>query len=177
MPAEKRRSITWFFWSFLVLIGSVFFSCTSEDCVSTFNNYLLVGFFEEKINQAGEHPKIDTVFYSVKADGNEVEFYTPGTTVSLLTLPVNPADNITSFELTMLDSISYDSLNNPIYHINPNPHYITVSYNRSQRIISEDCGVEIAYSKLKINEITFDSTNLVEHNLSRFNEVNIEIFF
>jgi len=177
MPAEKRRSNTWFFSSFLVLIGIVFFSCTSEDCVSTVNNYLLVGFFKKGINQAGEHPEIDTVFYSVQADGNDVEFYTPGTTVSRLTLPVNPADNVTSFELTMLDSITYDSLNNPIYYINPNPHYITVSYHRSQRIISEDCGVEIAYSNLKINEITFDSTNLVENNLSRFNEVNIEIFF
>jgi hypothetical protein len=77
----------------------------------------------------------------------------------------------------MLDSISYDTLNVPTYHINPNPHYIGVSFNIGRRIISEDCGVEITYTGMELNEITFEDTLVVDDKLSRLNDVNIEVYF
>ena len=177
MTVQNSRSSRSIFWVFNFFVGSIFFSCANEDCVSIANNYYLVGFFESELNNQGEYPKIDTLFYSVTADGNDVVFYDPDTSVSVLSLPVNPSADRTSFELIMLDSISKDSLNNPVYHINPNPHYITVNYKRSQRIISEECGVEINYSKIKIEEITFEDTLLVSDRLSRLNEANVKVFF
>lgn len=177
MPGKRIKSYKLIFWSFALLGGSLFFSCANEDCISIANNYYLVGFFDSEPNSSGENPAIDTMFYSVKADGNDVVFYTPDTTVSVLSLPVNPAADNTSFELTMLDSITYDELNNPIYHINPNPHQITVSYRRNERIITEDCGVEISYTNLDVEEITFQDTVVINNKLSRLNEVNIEVFF
>ena len=177
MAEENRGSYRSIFWLMVLFVGSIFFSCANEDCVSISTNYYLVGFFESERNDAGEFPKIDTLFYSVKADGNDVVFYDPDTTVSVLSLPVNPAADKISFELIMLDSVSMDSLNNPIYHVNPNPHYITVNYRRSQRIVSEECGVEITYSKILVEEITFEDTVVVSDRLSRLNETNIEVFF
>ena len=173
----KTSSHKIFYWIILTFSVSVFFSCANEDCVSISNNYYLVGFFGSERNTAGQYPKIDTLFYSVKADGNDIVFYDPDTTISVLSLPVNPAADKTSFELIMLDSITYDESNDPIYHINPNPHRISVSYRRTQRIISVDCGAEISYTSLKVDEITFVDTVVVSDKLSRLNDTNIEVYF
>jgi len=180
MPKIKRRAVRIIFWVFGIFIGQFFISCANEDCVSIFNNDLLVGFIDADTLESGDivFSDADTIFYSIKAEGNDSIYYDPESQrSSLFALPVNPAGEETIFELTMLDSISYDSLNNPTYHINPNPHIISVSYTRGQRIITEDCGVEIGYSALKIEDISFNTTILVDDKLSRLNEVNIEVFF
>jgi hypothetical protein len=180
MPKNNRRTSGLIFWLIGIFIGQLFFSCANEDCVSIFNNNLLVGFIDADTLETGDivFSDADTIFYSIKAEGNDSIYYDPDSpSSSLITLPVDPAGLNTKFELTMLDSISYDSLNNPTYHVNPNPHIISVSYTRGQRIITEDCGVEIGYSGLKIEEISFNTTMMVDDKLSRLNEVNIEIFF
>ena len=164
----------------MMMVGaSLFFSCANEDCVSIFNNHLLVSFIDADTTESGdiEFNEIDTLFYSVKAEGNDSVLYTADTTMSILTLPVNPAASFTAFELVMLDSITYENDTIPIYHINPNPHYIAVSYTRSERIITEDCGVEIAYTRLRVEETTFTDTVIVDNKLSRLNESNIEVYF
>ena len=185
MPVEKRRSYKFIFWLSISLSGSIFFSCANEDCVSVFNNYLLVGFIEADTLESGliEFHEADTLFYSITAIGNDTIFYDSTDVASTFVLPVNPAEDITTFILQMIDSIRYDTLSfdpieiDTIYYVNPIPQTITVSYDRKQRIISEDCGVGIAYTNLEIEEITFPSTNLAEDKLSRFNEVNIEVLF
>lgn len=180
MPGKRIKSYKCIFWSLALLNGSLLFSCANEDCISIFNNHLLVGFVNADTLETGEivFNEIDTVFYSVTAAGNDSIFYEADTLIrSILTLPVDPASELTSFRLDMLDSITYDSLNNPTYYVNPNPHFITVSYDLRQRIISEDCGVEIGYTNLLVEDITFPTHILVENKLSRLNEVNIEVFF
>jgi len=185
MPVEKGRSFRFNFWLIVIMSGNIFFSCANEDCVSIFNNHLLVSFIDADTLESGgiEFHEIDTLFYSVVAVGNDTVFYDSTDVVSTVRLSVDPASDLTTFVFQMLDSISYDTLSNdPIvidtsYHVNPNPHIISVSYNRSQRIMSEDCGVEIAYTKLKLEEITFQTAVLTDDKLSRLNEVNIEVFF
>ena len=179
MPEKKQRTYKIIFWSIIFLSGQLFYSCANEDCLSIFNNHLLVGFIQADTLENGDivFDEADTLFYSVRAIGNDSTFYDADTIVSTLTLPVNPAANQTRFELTMLDSIGRDSLNNPIYYINPVPHIIDVSYTRGQRIITEDCGVEIGYGNVNLDEITFPTTILVEDRLSRLNEVNVEVYF
>lgn len=179
MPVRKKRSNFYIFLAILFLSSSVFFSCANEDCISVFNNHVLLGFVKVDTLESGEikYSELDTIFYSVKALDNDSVFYEADTTMSIVTLPVNPSSDLTSFELVMLDSISYDSLNNPTYFLNPNPHRVSVSYRRSQRIISENCGVEIAYTNLNVEEITFKDTALIDNKLSRLNEVNLEVYF
>ena len=186
MTEEGKKPYRLIFWIMIIFYGGIFSSCANEDCVSVFNNNLLVGFLKLDTLESGEivEVAVDTIFYEVMATGNDSILYGPETVInSLLTLPVDPASDITSFRMDMLDSISYDTLStDPIivdttYHVNPVPHIITVSYRRTQRIITENCGVEITYTGLEIEEITFPVTNLVDDKLSRFNEVNIEVFF
>jgi len=186
MAVENRRSYRFIFWLIILIGGGIFFSCANEDCISIFNNHLLVGFVKIDTLESGEIiiEDVDTVFYKVTALGNDSILYAPDTVVrSVLTLPVDPAGEQTSFRLEMLDSISYDTLSydpiviDTVFHVNPVPHIITVSYNRRERIISEDCGVEITYTSLQVDEITFPTTILVDDKLSRLNDVNIEVFF
>lgn len=182
MPTEKNRSNKYIFWAIVMLGGNLFFSCQDEDCISIYNNYLMVSF-----KNANTQDPVDTIFYSVTAEGNDSVFYDSTDVVSELTLPVNPAEGFTTFNLQMIDSIRYDTLSldpitiDTIFYVNPTPHIITVSYNRSKRIISEDCGVEIGYTNLYLEEISFPSFNLENDKLSRLNEiideVNIEVFF
>ena len=81
MPEAKTRTYKYFFWLILLFSGSIFFSCADEDCISIFNNHLLVSFIEADTLETGEieFNEIDTLFYSVMAEGNDSVFYTADT--------------------------------------------------------------------------------------------------
>ena len=186
MPAIKGRLYKLFFFTIIVLGVNLFYSCQNENCFSVFNNYLLVGFEKADTLENGkiEFSPLDTLFYSVTAVGNDIVFYDKSDVLSTLILPVNPAEDLTTFKLEMIDSIEFvyetgsEIPIDTIYYVNPIPHTITVSYERRQRIISEECGIEIAYIKLNVDEITFPATELVEDKLDRTNEeVNVKVFF
>jgi len=184
---RKRQSVKqllgFFTLCFLLLI--LFSSCKNEDCVSSANNYLLVNFLNVDTLETGalEIKAKDTLFYSVVAVGNDSVFYRKAKKVSSLALPVNPAADQTSFQFTMIDSIRYDTLSfNPIvldtiYFLRDKPHEINVSYNRKFRVIAESCGMEISYHNVSADTITFPSSALITDYLSRFNTVNIEVYF
>ena len=184
MPRLKRRSHTFIFFWLIVLSINWFVACQSEECVSIYNNYLLVGFIKADTLENGkiELSPLDTVFYSVTAEGNDSVFYDQSDVTSFLQLPVNPAGEFTSFKFEMIDSIGYDSLSmQNIYYRNPTPHTISVSYHRGERIIVDDCGIEISYTKLTLVDSTFQNTILMSDKLSRLNELtnqfNIEVLF
>ena len=171
----------------LMLSAVVFLSdaCKNEDCVSVFNNDLLVSFITTDTLEDGKveiHPK-DTVFYSIVAEGNDTVFYDKNDTRSIFALPVNPAGEATKFIFQVIDSIRYDTLSldpleiDTLYFLNPDPHILSVSYVRRERIITEDCGVEIGYFDIEITGTTFPDATVVADRLDRFNEANIEILF
>jgi len=119
----------------------------------------------------------------VMAIGNDSVFYSKKIKRDSVRLPVNPAADQTTFEFVMIDSIRYDTLSlNPIrldtnYYLNKKPHIISVSYTRGHRIITESCGVEISYTNLKPDTITFPAYSLISNKLSRLNKTNLEIYF
>lgn len=169
----------------LILSGSLFFSCQDEDCVSISNNDFLIGFVNADTLESGkiEYTSVDTLFYKVTAEGNDSVFYDWRTRSLTFALPLNPSSDVTTFHLEMLDSIRYDTLSlDPLtidttMYVNPMLQTISISYDQRQRIISEDCGVEISYINLNVDEVSFSSTEIIEDKLSRFNEVNLEIYF
>lgn len=188
MPQRERRSSILIFWMSIVVSSGLLFSCADEDCFSVFNNDLLVNFYSVDTLTDGqvEIEPLDTIFYSVKALGNDSVYYDSTDVTSRFALPVNPALDVTTFEFQVLDSITFvtDSLSNgqitiidTIYHRNPNPHILTVSYERKQRIISVECGVDMGFVNIRLDETTFPDTNLKVESLSRFNDVNVEVFF
>lgn len=190
MPAEKRRPYSFIFWVIVIIGGNLFYSCQDEECLSVYNNYLVVQFFDADtlVNGKVEYHPVDTFFYSITAIGNDLTFYNQDSVLSAFNLPVNPASNFTTFILETIDSIAYDTLSHDpleiekIYYVNPTPETITVSYNTSERIITEDCGVEIAYTNVYLEEISFPSFDLINDDLSRLNELfkdeaNVEVYF
>ncbi len=174
------------FIGFTFVLASYFLSsCKDEDCVSLFNNDLLVSLMQADTLENGSVvlTSLDTLFFEVKAAGSDSILYDYDDKVSKLVLPVNPATDITTFEFYMIDSVRTDTISmNPIniqniYYKKAIPHLLSVSYRRGTRIISEDCGVEIVYIRLKVDSTTFPGINVVREQLSRFNSVNIEVFF
>lgn len=189
MPSGVIRSYRLFFWSAILISSNLIFSCQNEDCLSTFNNEMLIEFFEADTLENGEIviQEIDTVFFAVVANGNDSVFYDYNTTVSVMTLPVNPAAERTDFEFYMIDSVGIDTLSiNPlelevtIYPVQQ-PYFLEVSYRRITKVISEDCGVEIGYVNLEVANSTFPVYEIDSDRLSRFNleneRVNIEVYF
>jgi hypothetical protein len=185
MLQKVRKYIRFFLWIAAIFTCNFFSSCKDEDCVSILNNDLLVNLLHTDTLENGNiiFEKLDTMFYEVKAAENDSIFYSVDQTVSKLVLPVNPAKDMTIFEFYMIDSVRTDTLStNPIniqktYYRNPVPHILSVSYLRITRVISEDCGIEIGYARINVDETTFDSVNVVKNRLSRLNDVNIEVFF
>ncbi|NJN27230.1 MAG: hypothetical protein HC819_15235 [Cyclobacteriaceae bacterium] len=171
------------FWILIpAILGMV--ACQTEDCTSISNNFLRVGFFKTDTMESGRVviTPIDTVFYSIMAEGNDSVFYDAQDVASIFDLPVNPAADMTSFRLEVLDSIRYDSLSKEyFYYKNPSVLTMSVQYQRSARIIVEDCGTEISYSKLTLVDSAFQKTAVVGSKLSRLNELtknlNIEVYF
>lgn len=180
-----RRYFRFFLGITFILACTFFSSCKDEDCVSTFNNDLLVSLMQADTLENGDvvNKSIDTLFFEVRAAGNNSIFYDYEDKVSKLVLPVNPAEDMTTFEFYMIDSVRIDTISmDPIniqktYFKNETPHVLSVSYRRGTRILSEDCGVEIVYVRLRVDATTFSGTNVVSEQLSRFNSVNIEVLF
>ncbi len=172
-----------YIWGFLLGLAS-FFSCQTEDCFSIFNNDLLVDFKETDTLENGRvtFSALDTMFYEIRAVGNDSVLYSLKRTAKTIVLPVNPAEDQTTFEFYTIAAITYDtiSVDPPVVDIiftpNPIPYTMSVSYRRITRVISEPCGVEIGYISLKVDETSFGIANVVRERLSRFNSVNIEIF-
>ena len=160
-------------------------ACQNENCISIFNNDLLVDFLYADTLEDGsvKFSDIDTVFYTVKALGNDTVYYDSTDVTSHFVLPVNPAADQTTFQFEVIDSIRYDTLSlDPVvidttYYLNKTPHLLNVSYHRGHRIITEDCGVEITYTQVQVDESTFPAYLLIDDKLSRLNEVNIEILY
>lgn len=174
------------FYIWGLILGFIsFFSCQTEDCISLFNNDLLVDFIQVDTLENGTivTSRIDTTFYEIRAVDNDSLLYSLKNTSTTLNLPVNPAADQTTFEFYTIASIRYDTISqNPIdvdtiYTVNPEPHNLSVSYRRVSRIVTEPCGVEIAFVSLEVNETSFELTRTVRDRLSRFNEVNIEVLF
>lgn len=189
MPQGVIRSYRLFFWLAIIVVSNLLFSCKDEDCVSIFNNDMLLGFYETDTLETGEViiEEKDTTFFAIIADGNDSTFYDPSTTASVFTLPVDPASEFTAFELYMIDSVATDTISNdPLeieitYFTDSVPHFLDVSYRSFTRVITEDCGVEIVYVNLEVDDTTFPTYEVEAAQLTRFNEenekVNVKVYF
>jgi hypothetical protein len=185
MPQGVKKYFRFFLGLTFILACTFFSSCKDENCVSTFNNDLLVSLLQTDTLENGNvvFKALDTLFFEVKAVANESVLYDFEDKVSKLVLPVNPAEDMTTFEFYMIDSVRTDTISmDPIniqktYYKNETPHVLSVSYRRGTRLLSEDCGVEIVYVRLKVDATTFSGINVVNDRLSRFNLVNIEVLF
>lgn len=173
MQRKANRSI---YIKLIIVMLVCLTACADENCVTVYNNELLVQFFDED----GDAPK-RVRFYSITAANTDSVFFDATTFESTYRLPVNPAADTTRFILVPIDTILLDTLSRDPLLVRRDTvlgatRTIGVSYSRSTRIITPECGVEIAYQNLMIDTISYENYLLSADDLSRFNDANIEIY-
>jgi len=100
-------------------------------------------------------------FDLISAQESQVIFYSD-TSLSTYLLPVNTEQEQTLF-LFLNPDLTIDTLE--------------LSYDKTVRLISKDCGYDFEFANIGIIQTTFDSAVSLENELSRLNEENIKIFF
>ncbi len=107
----------------------------------------------------------------VEAVGND-SIFVDDTLMNILSLQVNPTADSSTFHMTYMDSIRVGNIN----VFQEFERTITVSYSRSQRVISPDCGIEQAYTNLEIESTNFTAYRQLHYTLGIFNEYQIAIY-
>jgi len=158
-----------------------FLSCEREDCISTNTNQLKI---EVKKEEGGEA----NIMYidSIKAIGNDSVFY-KSTSMQIFRFPLNPSSEMTEIVFYhayyLYDTISKTPLQ---VELKEEKHFVDtlmLSYKRTQKVISEECGVQQRYSQLQIEKTTFNGGKgtkvinaVLEIDLGNKNNTNIEIY-
>lgn len=148
-------------------IGIYFFlilstlSCTEPDCIDLGGELIGVSFRDEETGQA-EPIRINFL----QAEGSLDTLVFEIENVSNLALPINPGlDELTLFFDTELGN---DTL--------------VIGYNRTARLISEECGTEIIYKNIQVLRSDFDSVRVINSQvILNFQDLdatieNIQIF-
>jgi hypothetical protein len=162
----------------LILLGSVIASCENEDCVSVSNNALLVEFYSRDSTVIRE-----IAFEYITAASTDTVFYAHGEESSSYALPLNPAADATMFYMQAIDTVLYDTISadplqiDTVVVLRDRVDTLAVQYNRTQRVITPECGVEISYGNIEVEQNTFSGGEVVSPSLSRFNDVNIKIYY
>lgn len=158
-----------------ISLTSLLFSVACDDtpCSSEFTNEFEIEYFKLVYNETDsetvEQP--DIIFTRVFALGNEDSLLVSNEEATTITLSVDPNAPMTTFIIETLDSTTIEDSSIVIFDT------LNVSYNRRQRLISEDCGPEQLYVDFVISETTYDSINLFNDQLRTTNNRFIEVFY
>jgi hypothetical protein len=87
--------------------------------------------------------------------------YYSDTLLSQYYLPVNTDSEHTTFLFLNLDN-SIDTL--------------SLIYDKKEMLISEDCGFDLLFNNIEIENTTFNEAESLGNDLSRLNEGNIKIY-
>lgn len=156
-----KHNVFFFIKSHFPLISLLLFlamsACEDEvSCVSDSTNIMGIRFY--KIDTVSTQ-NADTVrILSLRTQEGKVLY--ADTLVTNLTLPLNPSADQVSFVLEQ-DSTT-DTLQ--------------LLYQREQRLISPECGVEQRFFNLSTGKQTFDSVRVREDELEKFNAPHITIY-
>lgn len=154
-----------------------FAACEAENCVSVATNDMQVRFYE---NDSTTSRRVR--FRYLQAIGNDSVFYTIDTVALTYSFPLDPERDRTDFALQILDTAYFDTLSTEpleleLVTVYLPPDTLSVEYRRLMRIITEECGVEISYEELRVIRATFPAYKLISEQVSRFDEVNLEVYF
>jgi hypothetical protein len=131
-------------------------ACDTTDCITFNTRFVIVDFLDSATGDSKNRQ-----FDLISAQESQVIFYSD-TSLNTYYLPVN-----TELEQTVF------------LFLNPDQTIDTleVSYDKTETLISKDCGYDLEFKNLGIIQTTFDSAVSLENELSRLNEENIKIFF
>lgn len=136
-------------------------SCQEEEsCVSFATNVISAGFYS--FDEKGAAVPVELNFERVGARGTDSLFFVGGTVgVNQMLLALNPASDTTTF--LFRSGLGADSLQ--------------LTYQRTFRMISPECGMEVRYTNMAVGRHTFDSVGvLTEEALSKPQAMDLRIF-
>jgi hypothetical protein len=139
----------------ILFCSYIFISCDTTDCITFSTRVVVIDFLDSATNTS---KNVD--FELITAIESPVLFY-GDTTISRCFLPVNTEKEETTFLFVNPDS-SIDTLQ--------------IGYDKTIRLISQDCGFEFQFKNILILKTTYDNAISLENELSRLNEENIKIF-
>lgn len=99
------------------------------------------------------------IFFQISAQDTDSIFIQTDT-LSSVVLPVNTAVNETTF----------------VFNTDRGTNHLELQYQRTQRLISVDCGPEQIIDQLEAGQSTFDSLEVVQPTLSEPPVTNVEIY-
>jgi len=128
----------------LILIGLLSSCFDDADCISTTTDVLSISFRKYETNE------VDTVeIVGITLAGADSVF-NPKDTTTFIILPLDP--NVSSISM----SFSFETVQ----------HELQLDYTTTPRLISPDCGVELLYDNLTINNYDFDSVAVKTRSLN-----------
>ncbi|GEM_PF-2191580 len=158
---------------FIFLLG--IWSCDVEDCISTKKSSMTVQFYSAEYDipfpmaairgwaESNDSILFDTVY------------------VEGFNFQLNPATNSTKYFIDYqpyeIDTVQFDPVDVDTTWLDPVSRFFEVGYDRRQRIITPDCGVEQSFYNLEILDHDFPGIIIENDTVDRYIEVNAKIYF
>lgn len=146
-----RHTLLW-----LPLISLTLSACLDEDvsCVTTAYDTVRVNFF--KLDR--ERPRTDTLYFESVIASNGVFLDIQDTALSRISLPLNPSGNEVIFFVNWREDSEAELQTDTL----------VLTYDREQRLVSPECGVEQRFVNLSSTGNAFDSLNVEEEEVTLF---------
>ena len=156
----RKRIIISIFTLFIVS------ACVDDElCAGKCTNEIKLLFVE-----TGTEARIEVALDSIAVSGRPEHYpVIADTTVSALTLTVDPARTLTQFIFYAkhkTDTILYGRIDTLI-----------LSYEVTPKLISVQCGPELIFSDLNVFKFTFDSLQIIESHFLPEVETNLKIYY
>lgn len=152
-----RHTLLW-----LPLISLMLSACLDENvsCVTTAYDTVRVSFLKLDRQRA----RTDTLYFESVIASNGLFLDIQDTALSRISLPLNPSGDEVTFYVNWREDSSAELQTDTL----------VLSYDREQRLISPECGVEQRFVNLTSSSDAFDSLRIAEEEVTLFsNPVNI----
>lgn len=155
-----------FFCLFLLSILMLLASSCEPECEDTRTNLLKIQFYKSSTLLR------DTLaFAQITGIDNPLTvsdsiLYTQQDVLSIFTLPISPTEEQVRFRFEKLESNGSTSIKN-----------ITFAYQLKWQVIKPNCGLNALITNLRVLESDFDSTSVIQNELTNNpDEINVQIF-
>lgn len=163
----------------LIFVLLLLISCDVEDCISTKTNDMIIEFY-----RSGRTKDVDYPVNVLQARMDSMVILQDDDSLRRDTVQFNPVANHVRFEYDLalydLDTvITGDEEDDFIVrrrYTDTIMAVLDISYQRNQRVITPECGVEQSYNSISITHEGFDSIRVVNKNLDIFNEVSVKLY-
>jgi len=146
----------------LLLIPLMLCACQDENVSCFTDTYDTVRVNFLKLDR--ERPRRDTLYFESVSASNGVFLDIQDTALSRISLPLNPSGNEVAFYINWREDSAAELQTDTLVLV----------YEREQRLVSPECGVEQRFVNLRKAGEAFDSVNVVEQEVKLFSSpVNV----